>query len=65
VTTNVTHQIPANWVWSTIGAVVKDRIDQSGPEKDGTFLYVDISSIDTSSKRITAPKTIPASEAPG
>lgn len=59
-----TPQIPANWAWSTIGEVVQNRVDQSGPDSSEHFLYVDISSIDTSSKKITEPKTMLASEAP-
>jgi type I restriction enzyme S subunit len=64
VTKKVAPHIPKTWAWSTIGDVVQDRVEQSGPGRVDTFLYVDISSIDTSSKKIVAPKTIPASEAP-
>jgi type I restriction enzyme S subunit len=64
VTNETTPEIPDNWAWSNIGEVVHTRVDQSGPEPIGSFLYVDISSIDTASKKIAEPKTIPASEAP-
>jgi type I restriction enzyme S subunit len=64
VTKKAASLIPKTWAWSTIGTVVQERVEQSGPRRADSFLYVDISSIDTSSKRIIAPKTIRTSEAP-
>jgi type I restriction enzyme S subunit len=59
-----TVAIPTSWEWSTIGEVVQQRVEQSGPRTPDSFVYVDISSIDTSSKMIVEPKIIPRAEAP-
>src|ERR1700687_1311167 len=59
-----TVAIPTSWEWSTIGEVVQQRVEQSGPRTPDSFVYVDISSIDTSSKMIVEPKIIPRTEAP-
>jgi type I restriction enzyme S subunit len=64
MTKQPTVAIPSSWEWSTIGEVVQERVQQSGPRTSDSFLYVDISSIDTSIKKIVEPKTIPTAEAP-
>lgn len=48
----------------TLGEVVCEFIDQSGPVTNGDFLYIDIGSIDRETKTILAPKPVPASSAP-
>ncbi|HEX7375930.1 MAG TPA: restriction endonuclease subunit S [Pirellulales bacterium] len=57
-------KLPTNWAWSTIGGVVDDKVDQSGPSKIGEFTYVDISSIDNRAKQIVSPKILDRTNAP-
>ena len=40
------------------------KIDKRGPDGEGEFTYVDISSVDNKTKRIGDPKRLPAGEAP-
>ena len=49
---------------STFGEVTEPKIDQSGPAKQGEFVYVDISSVDNKLKRIVEPKILPVEKAP-
>jgi type I restriction enzyme S subunit len=56
--------LPLGWVRTTLGAVTEDFIEQGGPNGREEFLYIDISSIDNKSKRITKPKLLPVASAP-
>ncbi|MBI3157752.1 MAG: hypothetical protein HYZ20_20440 [Burkholderiales bacterium] len=47
-----------------LGDITEPKIDQAGPEPNGEFTYVDISSVDNSAKRIVEPKRLPADSAP-
>lgn len=55
---------PSTWARTELSEVTEERIDQPGPEGDGTFTYLDIGGIDNKSKRIIEPKTLPVSQAP-
>jgi type I restriction enzyme S subunit len=59
----MTRALPDGWQWRTLGDVAEEKIDQGGPT-GSEFAYVDISSIDNDAKRVTAPKILPAKEAP-
>ncbi|MCS6289590.1 MAG: restriction endonuclease [Nitrospira sp.] len=48
---------------ATLGELVDEAVDQSGPHQ-GSFIYVDISSIDRESKHIVAAKTLSLDQAP-
>ncbi len=56
--------LPSSWVIATLGEITQHRVAQPGPKGDGTFTYVDISSIDNQKKEIIDPKILPVSEAP-
>lgn len=56
--------LPINWTRATLGDVVEEKVSQSGPCIGDDFTYVDISSIDNQSKRISDPKALPQSDAP-
>ena len=47
-----------------LGAITEQRIDQSGPQPGGEFVYVDISSVDNESKRIAGSKRLRVEAAP-
>ncbi|MDO8934037.1 MAG: restriction endonuclease subunit S [Rhodocyclaceae bacterium] len=49
---------------TTLGDITAPKVEQSGPPKSGEFIYVDISSIDNSAKRIVEPKRLPVEGAP-
>lgn len=49
---------------STFGDLTEPKVDQSGPAKQGEFVYVDISSVDNNLKRIVDPKVLPVEKAP-
>ena len=55
---------PRGWVETTIRGVTDGNIESSGPSGDGTFTYVDISSIDNRRKCIVEPKILPVTDAP-
>jgi len=61
---NSNPALPLGWVRSTIGEVTLERVDQLGPNGSAEFLYVDISSIDTKTKKICEPKTLRPAQAP-
>jgi type I restriction enzyme S subunit len=47
-----------------LGEVAYEPIEQSGPNDSHEFVYIDIGSIDRETKKITAAKNLPSSEAP-
>jgi type I restriction enzyme S subunit len=57
-------RLPVGWMTVPLGDVTADKIDQEGPLGGADFVYVDISSIDNRSKRITEPKLLPLVDAP-
>lgn len=58
------RKLPEGWVETTIGDVTENRAPQIIPAKDSYFTYIDISSIDNSSKKIVAPKKLQGDQAP-
>src|SRR5437868_3449775 len=59
-----TSSLPKSWAWTTIGDIVEPTIEQASPRGKSNFLYVDISSIDNKTKKISEPKNLPPSKAP-
>jgi type I restriction enzyme S subunit len=57
------NKLPAGWLWTTLGEVTASGVGQAGPGND-IFQYVDISSVDLTSKRVTAAVNLLPSEAP-
>ena len=49
---------------ASLGEVANEPIAQSGPPAEGTFIYVDIGSVDKESKTIGETKEMPVSDAP-
>lgn len=64
MSTNMITKLPPGWAVTTIGVVVEEKVSQSGPAVSDSFTYVDISSIDNQTKRITDTKTILIADAP-
>ena len=57
--------LPPGWTRTTIGAVTVKKVPQTGPSsKTKSFRYVDISSIDNSSKSIRDAKIVSVTDAP-
>lgn len=56
--------LPPTWQWSTLGAITTPSVAQGGPVAGVDFVYIDISSVDNKSKRITEPRILPVIEAP-
>jgi type I restriction enzyme S subunit len=52
------------WAMTTLGEITAPSVDQSGPDSEPDFLYVDIGSIDNRLKRILEPKLVPTAQAP-
>ncbi|MCZ2341715.1 MAG: restriction endonuclease subunit S [Bacteroidales bacterium] len=61
---NKKTNLPTGWAVTTIGDIVEGKVAQSGPTASDSFTYVDISSIDNQTKRITDTKTILIADAP-
>jgi type I restriction enzyme S subunit len=60
------RSLPKGWEWVTLGDVCAPKIANRDPrrEPDSRFIYVDITSIDTSTKTITEPKNLFGKDAP-
>lgn len=57
--------LPIGWAETTLGDISEPKVDQGGPDRsEGSFCYVDISSIDRSTKRVTNPQQLPTDAAP-
>ncbi|MGD1098858.1 MAG: restriction endonuclease subunit S [Thermoplasmata archaeon] len=56
--------LPSTWTRAAIGDLTEGKVGQEGPQRDTAFTYVDISSIDRATKRITDPKELPVRDAP-
>lgn len=56
--------LPKGWVRTCLSAITEDTVEQTGPSGSPEFMYVDISSIDNTKKRIVAPKTLARNAAP-
>ena len=41
-----------------------EKVDTSGPDADGSFTYIDLTSVDSRLKQVTAPRVLPVAEAP-
>ncbi|GAB4197388.1 MAG: hypothetical protein Fur006_45930 [Coleofasciculaceae cyanobacterium] len=54
---------PQHWITTTIGEVTVDVV-QREPEKDESFIYIDISSINRETKSISDPKQMLGQHAP-
>ncbi|MBC8419363.1 MAG: restriction endonuclease subunit S [Desulfobacterales bacterium] len=58
------RKLPEGWAEATIGDVTLNKVPQTVPDKDSFFTYVDISSIDNTSKEIVSPKELHGEQAP-
>jgi type I restriction enzyme S subunit len=58
------HDLPPGWAWSTIGETTEKTIELLELGSEAKFLYIDIRSIDTDSKRIKDAKTLSGPNAP-
>ena len=59
------RELPQGWFWTTVGKITRPVMKVNPKEEpDARFTYLDISSIDNTTFRITAPKTYLGSEAP-
>jgi len=60
------RSLPKGWQWVKLGDVCESKITNRDPkrEPDSKFVYVDITSIDTSTKTITEPKNLLGKDAP-
>ena len=61
---NHPFRLPTGWTSATIGDIAEPTIEQARPSGSGTFLYVDISSINRKTKRIVEAKVLPVQSAP-
>lgn len=61
-----TRPLPRGWRWVRLGEVCEPQTGTRDPrlKPDRPFLYVDITSVDNTTKRIVAPKTLIGREAP-
>ncbi|MCU1303598.1 MAG: Type restriction-modification system, specificity subunit [Candidatus Sulfotelmatobacter sp.] len=57
-------QLPSGWATAAISEVADQSVKQAKPSGSGNFLYVDISSIDRSTKHIVGAKVLPVESAP-
>jgi type I restriction enzyme S subunit len=57
-------EIPNGWERATIAEIEDAVVDQGGPTGNDSFVYLDISSIDRASKRISAANLLPVESAP-
>lgn len=58
-------ELPAGWASTTLSGISENEVDKRGPDPSGeTFRYVDISSIDRTTKRIVEPALLPTTAAP-
>jgi len=64
MTKRLAQELPPNWAATTLGSVTEEKVSQTGPPSTGEFTYIDISSIDNKTKRISQPKILAASSAP-
>jgi hypothetical protein len=58
------HAASSGWAMTTFAEIASDAVEQTGPSGSGEFTYVDISSIDKETKRITEPQVLPKAQAP-
>lgn len=56
--------LPPGWSRASLDQITVERVDQGRPSGDGTFSYIDISSIDNERKVIRESKSLPISQAP-
>lgn len=56
--------LPTGWVETTISEVVEPKVEQRTPLEDEHFYYIDISSIDRTSKKIVDPQKLSGKDAP-
>lgn len=63
---NTKTTLPAGWHWVKLGDVIAPKITTSDPgrEPENKFTYVDITSIDSTSKTVTDPKILLGKNAP-
>jgi len=58
------EELPQAWAYTSIGEVRLSNVHQGRPTGGGSFVYVDISSIDNKTKRIVDPRVLSVPEAP-
>lgn len=61
---NELDDLPLGWASVAIREVIESKVDQQGPVGKGEFTYVDISSVDNSTKVIADAKKLPLKDAP-
>lgn len=57
-------ELPAGWALARIEEVSEDSVATLGPSGEGTFTYVQISSVDRERKAVTHPEELPIAQAP-
>jgi type I restriction enzyme S subunit len=58
-------ELPTGWAQTSLGDITAASVGQRGPSPDqAAFTYIDISSIDRSTKRIVSPQTLAVDAAP-
>jgi len=57
------NELPDGWVWTNIGDITSDAL-QRQPTADEQFKYIDISSVDRLTKRVTSPQILYGHDAP-
>jgi type I restriction enzyme S subunit len=57
------ESLPSGWARASLEAVIDHDIEQISPQA-GSFVYIDIGSVDNLSKRIAKPKTVSSGKAP-
>jgi type I restriction enzyme, S subunit len=57
-------QLPTGWTSAAVDDIAEPTVEQARPSGAGTFLYVDISSIDRGTRRIVDAKILPVQSAP-
>ncbi|SOB57924.1 Type I restriction enzyme specificity protein [Pseudodesulfovibrio profundus] len=58
------ENIPVGWLTTYVGELVAPKVEKGAPNGDDDFCYIDISSVDNQTKKITAPKLIEVKKAP-
>jgi type I restriction enzyme, S subunit len=64
VNDNQTLVLRRGWTHTSIGEVRLSNVAQDGPTGDGSFVYVDIGSIDNKAKKVVEPKILNVHRAP-
>lgn len=58
------QSLPPGWVETTLGEVVQEKTPQRVPKADEVFFYIDITSVDRTTKKVVAPQQLDGKDAP-